>query len=113
MHLYQTDEFALMPGFVGFYDKITFVNNHYHKLRGKKVMAVFREITPTQRKSLAFLKSELSDGLPREVVELQRKAQSKGVPVRSLTFSRKLLKIEVSRNGERGAVVWSLPKEKA
>jgi hypothetical protein len=75
-------------------------------------VAIFRELTPTQRKSLAFLKSEMSDGLPREVVELQRKAQSKGVPIRSLTFSRKLLKIEVFRNGERGKCFWKLPKEK-
>jgi hypothetical protein len=74
---------------------------------------IFRELSITQKKSLAFLKNEMSDGLPREVVELQRKAQSKGVPIRSLTFSRKLLKIEVFRKIERGNCFWRLPKEKA
>jgi hypothetical protein len=73
---------------------------------------VYQELSPTQKKSLAFLKSELSDGSPREVVELQRKARAARVPIRSLTFCRKLLRIKVSRVGQNGGIVWELPKEK-
>jgi hypothetical protein len=75
-------------------------------------VAIFRELTLMQRKSLEWLRCELSDGV-KEVTALHRAAGAARIPIRSLTFSRKLLKIEVSRNGERGAVVWSLPKEKA
>ncbi len=74
-------------------------------------MGVYRELSPAQKKSLAFLKSELSDGA-REVRALQTLARTQGIYPQTLTASRKMLKIEVSRNGERGAYVWSLPKEK-
>ncbi len=69
---------------------------------------VYQELSPTQRKSLAFLKSELSDGLPREVVELQRKARAKGIPTRSLTASRKMLRIAVFRESQCGAFFWKM-----
>ncbi len=69
---------------------------------------VYQELSPTQKKSLAFLKSELSDGSPREVVELQRKARAVGIPTRSLTFSRKMLKVAVFRDGQCGKFVWQM-----
>jgi hypothetical protein len=69
---------------------------------------VMRTISPTQRKSLEFLKSELSDGLKVSIVELQQKARAARIPLRSLTASRKLLNIEVTRNGQCGEFYWSL-----
>ncbi len=72
---------------------------------------VYQELSPTQRKSLAFLKSELSDGSPREVVELQRKARAKGIPTRSLTASRKMLRIAVFRESQCGAFFWKMVDE--
>ncbi len=72
---------------------------------------VYQELSLTQRKSLAFLKSELSDGSPREVVELQRKARSKGIPTRSLTFSRKMLKVAVFRESQCGRFFWKMSDE--
>jgi hypothetical protein len=61
---------------------------------------------------LEWLRRELSDGA-KEVVELHRAARMARVPIRSLTFSRKILAVEVRRDGERGAFLWELPKEKA
>jgi hypothetical protein len=72
---------------------------------------VYQELSPTQKKSLAFLKSELSDGSPREVVELQRKARSKGIPTRSLTASRKMLQVAVFRESQRGKFYWQMQDE--
>ena len=72
-------------------------------------MSVFRELSVTQKRSLAFLKSELSNGA-KEVVELQRKARAARIPIRSLTSSRKLLRIKVSRVGQNGSFVWELPE---
>ena len=71
-------------------------------------MSLFRELSLTQKRSLEFLKTELSDGA-KEVVELQRKARAARIPLRSLTASRKLLQIEVSRAGQTGAFFWHLP----
>ncbi len=58
-------------------------------------MAVFRELTPAMKKSMNFLRAELADGTPREAGELQRKARAKGIQLRNLAHSRKLLGIEV------------------
>jgi hypothetical protein len=69
---------------------------------------VMRVISPTQRKSLEFLKKELSDGLPKEIVELQRKARAEGIPTRSLTFSRKMLGVAVFKDGECGKYCWQM-----
>ncbi len=69
---------------------------------------VYQELSPTQRKSLEFLKSELSDGSPREVVELQMKARSEGIPTRSLTASRKMLRVAVFRDGQCGKFFWQM-----
>jgi hypothetical protein len=69
---------------------------------------VMRTISPTQRKSLEFVKRELADGQPREVVELQRKARAEGIPTRSLTFSRKLLPIVVFRESQCGKFFWRM-----
>jgi hypothetical protein len=69
---------------------------------------VFKELSETQRRSLAFLKSELSDGQPKEIVELQRKARAEGIPTRSLTFSRKMLKVAVFRDGQCGKYCWQM-----
>ncbi len=69
---------------------------------------VMRTISPTQRKSLEFVKKELSDGQPKEVVELQRRARAEGIPTRSLTFSRKMLPIVVFREGQCGAFYWRM-----
>jgi hypothetical protein len=69
---------------------------------------VYQELTPTQRKSLAFVKRELADGEPKEIVELQRKARAEGIPTRSLTFSRKMLKVAVFREGQCGRFFWKL-----
>jgi hypothetical protein len=68
---------------------------------------VMRVISPTQRKSLEFLKSELADGA-KEVVELQRKAKASGVPVRSLTVSRKMLRVAVFRESQCGKFYWKM-----
>jgi hypothetical protein len=72
---------------------------------------VMRTISPTQRKSLEFIKRELADGEPKEVVELQRKARAEGIPTRSLTFSRKMLKVAVFREGQCGRFFWKLADE--
>jgi len=70
---------------------------------------VMRTISPTQRKSLEFVKRELADGEPKEIVELQRKARAEGIPTRSLTFSRKMLKVAVFREGQCGRFFWKMP----
>ncbi len=70
---------------------------------------VMRVISPTQRKSLEFLKSELADGEPKEVVQLQMRARAKGIPTRSLAFSRKMLKVAVFREGQCGRFFWKMP----
>lgn len=75
-------------------------------------MSVFRELSPTQKKSLEFLKRELSDGSKKEVRQLQIKAQSLRIPPRSLTFSRKMLGIKVTRDGQIGGYFWRLPNKK-
>ncbi len=72
---------------------------------------VMRVISPMQRRSLEFVKRELSDGQPHEIVELQRKARAAGIPTRSLTFSRKMLKIAVFKDGECGRHFWRLLDE--
>jgi hypothetical protein len=60
---------------------------------------------------LEFLKSELSDGQSKPVVELQHKARANRIPVRSLTASRKLLGVKVTREGgQTGNFFWSLPE---
>jgi hypothetical protein len=69
---------------------------------------VMRVISPTQRKSLEFVKRELADGQPKEIVELQRKARAEGIPTRSLTFSRRMLKIAVFKDGECGKYCWQM-----
>jgi hypothetical protein len=58
---------------------------------------------------LAFLESELSDGQSKPVIELQLRARANRIPVRSLTFSRKKLKVEVTRDEQTGVCFWSLP----
>jgi hypothetical protein len=71
---------------------------------------VMRVISPTQRKSLDFLKKELADGA-KPVIELQHKARAEGIPTRSLTASRKLLGVKVTREGgQTGNFFWSLPE---
>ncbi len=72
---------------------------------------IMRVISPTQRKSLEFLKSELSDGLPKEVVKLQLRARAEGIPTRSLTASRKMLKVAVFRDGQCGGFYWQMQDE--
>ncbi len=74
---------------------------------------LYKKLSPTQRKSLDFLQNELRDGAKVSVIELQQKARAARIPLRSLTASRKLLQIEVSRDGQCGAFLWELPKEKA
>ncbi len=69
---------------------------------------VMRVISPTQRKSLDFVKKELADGQPKEVVQLQMKARAEGIPTRSLTFSRKMLRIAVFREGQCGKYFWQM-----
>ena len=71
-------------------------------------MSVFQELSPMQKKSLAFVKKELADGEPREVVALQMKARAEGIPTRSLAFSRKMLKVAVFREGQCGRFVWQM-----
>jgi hypothetical protein len=63
---------------------------------------VMRTISPAMKKSMNFLRSELADGTPREAGELQRKARAKGIQLRNLMHSRKLLGIEVTS-------VWRMP----
>ncbi len=71
---------------------------------------VMRTISPTQRKSLEFLRRELADGA-KPVIELQHKARANRIPVRSLTKSRKLLGVKVTREGgQTGNFFWSLPE---
>ncbi len=69
---------------------------------------LMRTISPTQRKSLEFVRRELSDGQPREVIELQQKARAEGIPTRSLTASRKMLRIAVFREGQCGRFFWQM-----
>jgi hypothetical protein len=69
---------------------------------------VMRTISPTQRKSLEFVKKELSDGQPKEVVALQMKARAEGIPTRSLTTSRKMLRVAVFRDGQCGKFYWRM-----
>jgi hypothetical protein len=53
----------------------------FYQNRGEIDMGdVMRTISPTQRKSLEFVRRELSDGEPKEVVELQMKARAEGIP---------------------------------
>ncbi|MGI8642289.1 MAG: hypothetical protein ACR2MG_20350 [Pyrinomonadaceae bacterium] len=70
---------------------------------------VFKELSAGQRKSLEFLRRELKDGAV-EVIQLHRRAREARVPIRSLTSSRKLLRIKVSRVGQNGSFVWELPE---
>ncbi len=72
---------------------------------------VMRTISPTQRKSLEFVKRELADGQPKEVVALQMKARAEGVPTRSLTTSRKMLRVAVFRDGQCGKFYWQMSDE--
>jgi hypothetical protein len=69
---------------------------------------VMRTISPTQRKSLEFLKKQLSDGQSREVIQLQQKARAEGISVRSLTTSRKMLRVAVFREGQCGRFFWKM-----
>ncbi len=69
---------------------------------------VMRTISPTQRKSLEFVRRELSDGQPKEVIQLQQKARAEGIPVRSLTTSRKMLRIAVFRESQCGRFFWKM-----
>ncbi len=69
---------------------------------------VMRTISPTQRKSLEFVKRELQDGAEVPVIELQRRAKLKGIPTRSLTFSRRMLKVAVFKEAGRGRFVWKM-----
>ncbi len=71
-------------------------------------MSVFREISDSQRKAMRFLQIQLADGA-KEVRELQTLARTQGIYPRTLTASRKMLKIEVSRNGQTGEFYWQLP----
>ncbi len=70
-----------------------------------------RVISPTQRKSLEFIKRELKDGEPKEVIQLQMKARAEGIPTRSLTASRKMLRVAVFRDGQCGKFYWKLADE--
>jgi hypothetical protein len=72
---------------------------------------VMRTISPMQRKSLEFVRRELSDGQPREVIQLQQKARAEGIPVRSLTTSRKMLRIAVFRESQCGRFFWKMVDE--
>jgi NhaP-type Na+/H+ and K+/H+ antiporter len=72
---------------------------------------VMRTISPAQRKSLEFIKKELADGQPKEVVALQMKARAEGIPTRSLTASRKMLRVAVFRDGQCGKFYWKLADE--
>ncbi len=72
---------------------------------------VMRTISPTQRKSLEFVKKELADGQPKEVIQLQMKARAEGIPTRSLTFSRKMLKVAVFRESQCGKFYWQMSDE--
>jgi hypothetical protein len=69
---------------------------------------VMRTISPTQRKSLEFVKRELQDGAEVPVIELQRRAKLEGIPTRSLTFSRKMLKVAVFKEAGCGRFVWKM-----
>lgn len=69
---------------------------------------VMRTISPTQRKSLEFVKKELADGQPKEVIQLQMKARAEGIPTRSLTASRKMLRVAVFRDGQCGRFYWQM-----
>lgn len=71
-------------------------------------MSVFRELSPTQKRSMEFLKSELASGAKVSVVELQQKARAARIPLRSLTASRKMLNVRVSRDGQTGSFIWEL-----
>jgi len=70
-------------------------------------MSLFRELSATQKRSLEFLKTELSSGA-KEIVELQIKARQARIPLRSLTASRKMLNVRVSRVGQTGSFIWEL-----
>ncbi len=69
---------------------------------------IMRVISATQRKSLEFVKKELADGLPKEVIQLQMKARAEGIPTRSLTASRKMLRVAVFREGQCGKFFWQM-----
>ncbi len=69
-----------------------------------------KNFTPTQKKLLAFLKSELAGGA-KEVVELQREARAAQIPIRSLTASQKMLRVAVFRESQCGKFYWQMADE--
>ncbi len=71
-------------------------------------MSICREISDSQRKAMRFLQIQLADGA-KEVRALQTLARTQGIYPRTLTASRKLLNIKVSREGQTGEFYWSLP----
>ncbi len=67
-----------------------------------------RFLSETQKRSLNFVRDQLSEGA-KPFAELQMQARAARVPLRSLTASRKILNVVVSRNGQKGEFFWSLP----
>jgi hypothetical protein len=89
--------------------KIRKVGRSLSEIEEKLYMGdVMRVISPTQKRSLEFLKTELADGAKVPVAELQQKARAARIPIRSLTASRKMLNVRVSRVGQTGSFIWEL-----
>lgn len=69
-------------------------------------MSVFRMVSPSLRKAVDFLETELKEDA-KSVIELQRNARSEGITVHTLSRARKHLRISVTRDSS-GKCFWNL-----
>jgi hypothetical protein len=70
-------------------------------------MTVFREMSPTLRRNLQFLKRELSSGSKVAVRQIHQTARTNRIPPRSLTEARKFLRVVVTQTD--GIRFWQMP----